>query len=829
MGRKLPLKILSLVILFPMLFFSCGKKKSLEDVSLESDPRQNVNGLFPEHVSIRTMTQSYCLYGEFILSGGRIYYKAPGDEEWSLFLKTGLPHSSKINPFKRFSAPEKIVEICADGDSLYAFDDEGFLYVCYLNQTELLTPFEWKKQFGFPSDDTLHQTPEAAKKRAWSMGARRSEVLWYEDIYGNQHHFGTMGLETVYFLSEDGKRIRFTDSGLPQDFSRSIETPLHGTFISENISASASTLFVIGSQGRMFTRLIDFDTMGCDPMFFQYTYDKLPQTMTGSDYLSNYSPWALPAEDWMEQPKIPLSGEARLTRFISIAQNGLGNEARVLRVAGLDSEGNTGFYYKQLKDKSWLFAPVNLFFSDDDFLDYKKSETTGMQEIVLKGYITKNGSVMPEIECEINGLGLHSTDDCTVTLRKGNDSYTCRLYLVEKWTYIKRGDPGYDGSTRNYFITAEGGFEGLQDADEDFAFLIKDLFAQKNHALFAIAGEATKDYVQLEITGSDWNEFLKPLTPINSYMMFFSSNPQTSIQPAVSKYFYTLSLPILKQSVSDSLMLENEKIYAEDDKEYVERIIEENRLYLKKLKDERKNYKEIKDSAEMSRWGYTTLELITRVTFLNHLNFPKIKQMTSVGGDLLETNVQSLSSIVDYLDWSYKSVEGLVKHRIKRYSHLLDSIEDGEPSSLNGTVQPSYPDYYNLVNLPFHAVEKDADGQILKRLEMIDFIPYFPGYYIQNADGRMILVMLKDSPSVIDEYLSEYTTEDLAENPLSIKAQFMSISFPSEKSLFEDLNDIRYEYSDGILEWNGTDATVWMKTAVFEKEMIFHGTEEEKK
>ena len=89
--------------------------------------------------------------------------------------------------------------------------------------------------------------------------------------------------------------------------------------------------------------------------------------------------------------------------------------------------------------------------------------------------------------------------------------------------------------------------------------------------------------------------------------------------------------------------------------------------------------------------------------------------------------------------------------------------------------------------------------------------------------------MLKDSPSVIDEYLSEYTTEDLAENPLSIKAQFMSISFPSEKSLFEDLNDIRYEYSDGILEWNGTDATVWMKTAVFEKEMIFHGTEEEMK
>ena len=53
------------------------------------------------------------------------------------------------------------------------------------------------------------------------MGARRKDVLWHEDIFKNQHHYGTMGLETIYFLTEKGNEIRFTDSGLPADLSKS--------------------------------------------------------------------------------------------------------------------------------------------------------------------------------------------------------------------------------------------------------------------------------------------------------------------------------------------------------------------------------------------------------------------------------------------------------------------------------------------------------------------------------------------------------------------------------------------------------------------------------
>ena len=82
------------------------------------------------------------------------------------------------------------------------------------------------------------------------MGCRRKDVLYHTDIYGNEHHYGTMGLETIYFLTEDGLHIRFTDSGLPADFSRQIQVPLNGRFISESLSASADTIFLIGAKRR---------------------------------------------------------------------------------------------------------------------------------------------------------------------------------------------------------------------------------------------------------------------------------------------------------------------------------------------------------------------------------------------------------------------------------------------------------------------------------------------------------------------------------------------------------------------------------------------------
>ena len=211
---------------------------------------QDVSGFLPDEVFIRTMTQSYCKYYSFVLVDGRIYARKTGESEWKLFLKTGLPFSKSLKKKDRFDSPSFIREICADADSLYAFDSDGYLYICYLTDVEggKEKSLRWHKIFGFPKNSYLLQNELVENKRGWSMGARRAGVLWYEDIYGNEHHFGTMGLETVYFLTEDGQGIRFTDSGLPPDFSRSIQCPLEGRFISQHISVSGDTIFLIGDK-----------------------------------------------------------------------------------------------------------------------------------------------------------------------------------------------------------------------------------------------------------------------------------------------------------------------------------------------------------------------------------------------------------------------------------------------------------------------------------------------------------------------------------------------------------------------------------------------------
>jgi len=113
------------------------------------------------------------------------------------------------------------------------------------------------------------------------------------------------------------------------------------------MSASASTLFVIGKSGRMFTRLADFDTMGCDPVFV-YSFE--PSSKPGVI--------RLPGEDWREQPRLA----GRITSAITILQNGRGNAGRELRVEGVDSEGNGGYYSKPIYGTQWKFvktgAPV---------------------------------------------------------------------------------------------------------------------------------------------------------------------------------------------------------------------------------------------------------------------------------------------------------------------------------------------------------------------------------------------------------------------------------------------------------------------------------------
>src|SRR5512133_3245560 len=276
------------------------------------DRRESVNGRLPEAVFIKTATQTLCRGYQFDLVDGRIYYKRAGAtarEVWLPLTGTGLPHGAA----RGFRNARRVVSIAADADELYAVSDEGVVYLMFVERARKQKPFEWIDRHGWPDVSPLLLNDLVVPHRAWSVGTRDAGVLWYEDPAGNQHHYGTMGIATLYFLSADGQEIRFADTGLPSDFSRSLLGPERGAFVSVGLSASASTVFVIGDAGEMYTRLADFDTLGSDPMFFKYTYERKRSDRPGTDYGTNFTPWALPAEPWRKQPPIPLSGAGALS------------------------------------------------------------------------------------------------------------------------------------------------------------------------------------------------------------------------------------------------------------------------------------------------------------------------------------------------------------------------------------------------------------------------------------------------------------------------------------------------------------------------------------
>ena len=187
----------------------------------------------------------------------------------------------------------------------------------------------------------------------------------------------------------------------------------------------------------MYTRLIDFDTMGCDPMFFKYTYEQEEQPYTGDNYRSNFTPWALPAEPWKKQPDIPLKGQARISRFLTIMQNGHGNAARELRVAGLGRDGAPGYYVKQIDDAEWRFVRAPLSIREQDFLtpapetDPQDTATPVVvqpapraepTDFAYTGYAVKNGVNLSGIRCEVDGFSLASEGQASLRLRFAGNS-----------------------------------------------------------------------------------------------------------------------------------------------------------------------------------------------------------------------------------------------------------------------------------------------------------------------------------------------------------------------------------------------------------------------
>jgi hypothetical protein len=691
-----------IAIVISSSFLSCAISKAIyigsEDYSQRKAPpfpeevynAENINGVFPETVYIKTRTQTFNSYHYYILHDNRIWYKSidnrkgPGD--WTLFMKTGLPHSYKIG----FQKTNAIVEISADADELMALSVEGNIYSYCFDKTMALRSNVWIDRQGWPAPEQFYFDNRTAKNRSWALGKRNSHVLYYEDIFGNQHHNGTMEISTIYVLLEDGQEICFGDPGLPSDFSRNFTGPERGTFIAASLSASASTMFVINEAGEMYTRLVDFDTLGCDPMFFKYTYIPYKSTLPGTNYLSNLNEWGLPSENWRSQPRIPLAGKAAVTRHITILQNGQGNGARELRVAGLNEEGRRGYWTKRIFDTEWEFKITPIYFTEDKILITAAAggeDTHGERGTSLDkkytGYQWNGKERENDWEYQIPDFNILE-GDCDFLITWHGETCALKLHPLEMWTYLKRDYlPGRTGSPKIFFVTLEVPENAFELLSDGFIRELNRKFTPYNRKLFQYTITATNNYI-----------IMRNIDAVNS-LLFLTDGSVSYRYSEFNSSRYIENYGELRKYYSSDLIINTAAAITMDE-------IKEKTALNRKFADELKYQIRVLKWSQLTAFtfnaGYLPAHYIVSFTPLRLIDIPKIRTITGFGDKLITENSAYIYTITDALIRLYENIIEMLETRILCYTDLAKNF------SYDIDIPPWYSDnisdYWGIAGFP---------------------------------------------------------------------------------------------------------------------------------
>lgn len=412
----------------------------------------------PDRVWFRTATETWNRQWWVAVREGRLWVRPNEDVEapgaWALLGNTGLPEGGGL---VRFDPPEAVVEVSADGCHLQAVSDAGVFYRAtdLRGDAQRLT---WTDRWGDPAGRGDGLRTEFSTARGWSVSdSHPFDVATYEDAQGVEHSVG-MGVAHVYRLGEDGRALHFNDWWLPEDWSRQICGPERGTFPAVTVSASASTVLLLGRDGEVYTRLYDFDTAGENDLL---TYSYLEAAGTTR---------ALPPEPWARQPALP---GGRLTGRVSIAQDGEGNDARVLRVEA-EVDGVLGLWEKRIDAAEWTWVQTDETWTGPFLDEGDPTVAATAADVPLVGDLTRE-DLSQRVEIELLDFNVLCSparahlrvDDAPVTV----DGEPLELAfhhvhgMAEGVRPVRWWESGETGPVRAALLLPEGGFGDVDGAD----------------------------------------------------------------------------------------------------------------------------------------------------------------------------------------------------------------------------------------------------------------------------------------------------------------------------------------------------------------------------
>lgn len=397
---------------------------------LRAGDSTNAPSTLPKQILFRSTTQTFNRRYQFAVVGKSIWYKSNSavtgiDEPWA-----ELPVPSCFKG--------KVAQISVDDDELIAIDDDRWVYGLdgALRRPE---DFNWTLRWGRPFwTGPGTKLPTGIRSWSWSVVSKLEDQTWPDDA-GNEHAVGDGKVSHIWLLSNDGRRLTYMDPWLPPDQSYEMCSPHRGRFVSSAMSASGSTVFIIGRNGDMFTRLYDFDIAGADPLFFDYSYDD--QRGAAKPVIQ------LPSPEWIEQPKI----RGVITDRISIHKTGTGSKHRQLHVEGVRG-GRTGYWHKDSTDSDWSFTATGARLSGRLLMNPGgDTSARGLGASEDRGY---SGTTSAGHQIAIPAFNAYCTPaDVQVRLKTG-ESFALRLHTVDNIRQFTRAR-GLDGTKRMFNGTLE--------------------------------------------------------------------------------------------------------------------------------------------------------------------------------------------------------------------------------------------------------------------------------------------------------------------------------------------------------------------------------------
>jgi hypothetical protein len=462
----------------------------------------------------------------------------------------------------------------------------------------------------------------------------------------------------------------------------------------------------------------------------------------------------------------------------------------------------------QSDSDDWKFVQVPLFFNEDDFLpitkegipfEVQKTLYGKKQEFSYTGNFWKNGKQNTQIECEIPDFPM-SEGECTLFLTYKDETKKITLHPIEIWSYMFRNNPGLDGTAKNFFVTFDYDDSAINSKYPEFDKILKEIFADKKKVLFSSNASATNKYFKLSVKKTKYT--------------FFLTGKNTSQTENATSLIYFES-PSMLQYNSASLRLLPQTEISLKNRNLLDQIILANKKYKEMLQTELKIYKKYADNATLSRWGYNIADLLTTVTLLNQINFPKIKNVTRFGSQIMKQNAATYKTQSGINNWIYTHLTELVDLRIDVYQDAQKTLAKEKVATIPQKLRDNFFEYYSVnAKIPLSIQGKSCFEKSPAKIFLMETNPYLPALCIKinSQNPYYIFVELKDSARTI------YNTDEItSQNPLELKATFFTFS---DSNIIPD-EVLKTTKKDGTFYWDGKTLRVEAIDFYGKKTLIF--------